>query len=609
MRSLAVFLGSILLITGCVGGAFDQARHKDTAAAYHRFVRENPDSKYADEARQRLAFARIRSKPSAQAWDEFVAKWPASPLLPQLRRLVGEKVFERARARGTAEAYRDFLEQFSEGPLANRARGNLVYMEERGMGARPDALAAFAQAYPESDHAAEAQRTTESLRARGTSAFRRIGLLISISAETPGKQRLARVFRERATASLKGVGVDVIPLTSADDSRGSSVPVRLTVRHEEGPVATEMNEGTVSSAGILARTTVALAQTGASQPIWTRTTSFKAPAPSSLSDTSVLFGPRTQRYWSTFFVPVATWNTRTAVRSPTALEGRLVAVESQGERSFALLEDGTFSVVELSDPEKPWVFAEYRRPRDLATFSGLRVVGDRAVIFGPDGLEIVSLAAGVPQRQRVLDRGAVGAVVAVESLAGGLALASQRGLLFVPEGGAPELLLDRPIRGLARSGERLVFTDGNSIFVSSLALLRAGRMEGDLPLGPGVQPHTIRAAGNVAVVLSAVGALRLDLSQPNAPRVVSRMDTAEVGVLRDVAVTGGRIFLLGERGLQVSDPRGARVVQSADVAARTGLDRMGRHLVLVGERYLQVVDTTPFVASQSLAAPPADASR
>jgi hypothetical protein len=606
LRWLAVGFVSILLTTGCMGGAFDQARREDTAAAYHGYLREHPDSRHADEARQRMALVRLRSKPSAAGWDEFVKEWPQSPLLPRLRPLVEEAVFERARAMGSVKAYRGFLEEFGSGAFAARARGNLAYLEEQGIGGRPDALEAFAEAYPESDFAAEAARTAASLIVRGSSSFRQVGLLVALSASTPGKQRLARVFTERAAESLRGVGVQVVPLASADDPRGGSLEVRLSIRHEEGPVASELTGGTVRSGGILAKTTVTLAERGVEEPIWSRTTSFKAPAPAALADTSVLFAPGTERYWSAFFVPVATWNTRAAVRPPTSLEGRLVAVESQGARGFALYGDGTFEVLELSDPENPWVFAAYARPRDLATFSGLRLVGDRAVIFGQDGLEIVALGAGVPKLQRAVDRGAVGSVVAVEPLSGGLAVASQRGLFFVPDGGKPELVLDRAVRGMASSGDRLIFTDGGSVFVSTLALLRGGRVEGDLPLGPGVRPHTIRAAGKAAIVLTDVGALRLDLSNPSAPRLASRIDASEVGALQDVAVAGGRIFLLGERGLQVSDSRGSRVVQSADVAARSSLDPMGRHLVMVGERYVQVVDTTPFVAPASLGAPPTD---
>ena len=116
MRWLALVLSTTSLALGCVGGAFDSARRADTAAAYHRLLREHPDSPYADEARQRLALARIQSKPGAEAWDEFVGQWPNSPLLSELRPVVEEAVFERARVRGSAQVYRGFLAQFGVAP-------------------------------------------------------------------------------------------------------------------------------------------------------------------------------------------------------------------------------------------------------------------------------------------------------------------------------------------------------------------------------------------------------------------------------------------------------------------------------------------------------------
>ena len=93
-----------------------------------------------------------------------------------------------------------------------------------------------------------------------------------------------------------------------------------------------------------------------------------------------------------------------------------------------------------------------------------------------------------------------------------------------------------------------------------------------------------------------VGALRLDIGDPAAPRLASRLEASEVGVLRDAAIASGRIFLLGERGLQLMDPEATRISQSIDVARMSRVAAMGRHLVSVGEQRLQVVDATPLTA-------------
>lgn len=604
--ALVVFVAPIAL--ACAGRGFEAARAQDTAAAYHRYLREHPNSRYAEEARQRLEFVRIRGKPSEEAYEAFAKRWPQSPLLAELRVLVAEPAFARARARGTAEAYREFLEEFAESPQARRARGNAAYVEAQGFGGRPEALSDFAARHPESDFAAEAARSGASLQARARSGFQRAGLVIEFSRSTPGKQRLARVFAERAVASFGAAGVELVPLTGADDPVAASLPVCLTIRHEEGAVGTQLADGRMSSGGVAAETTVTLMRRGDPEPIWSRVARFRADAAPALEDTSVLFGPGMRRFWSSFFVPVATWNTRAAVRAPHEFDAQVVAVEATGGRGIVLFADGGFRLVDLGDPEAPWPLADYRRPRDHAKFSGLRLVGDRVVIFGEDGIEVVLLSAEGPRFLLAHDRGMVGSIVAVEPLDGRLVAASKRGLLLIPEQGAAELLVARPIHGLARVGEHLVFSDGSSLFVSTLALLREGRVEAQLQLEPGVEPGEIRLAGHSAVVLTARGALRLDLSEPAAPRLLSRIDAVQAGALEDAVVVDGRVFLLGERGLQLVDRSGTRVAQSADVSARARLDAMGRHVVLVGENRLQVVDTTPFLASPAAAASPASDS-
>jgi hypothetical protein len=604
--ALVVLVAPIAL--ACAGSRFEAARAQDTAAAYHRYLREHPDSRYAEEARQRLEFVRIRSKPSVEGYQAFEKRWPQSPLLAELRVLVAEPAFAQARGRGTAQAYREFLEEFGESPYAQRARGNAAYVEARGLGGRPEALADFAARHPESDFAAEAARSAASLEARARSGFRRAGLVIEFSPSTPGKDRLARVFAERAVESFGAAGVELVPLTGADDPGAASLPACLTIRHEEGAVGTQLADGRMSSGGFAAETTVTLARRGDPEPIWSRATRFRTDAAPALEDTSVLFGPGTRRFWSSFFIPVATWNTRAAVRIPHELDAQVVAVEATGGRGIVLFDNGSFRLVDLGDPEAPWPLADYSRPRDHAKFGGLRLFGDRVVIFGEDGIEVVLLSAEGPRLLLAHDRGMVGSILAVEPLDGRLVAGGKRGLLLIPEQGAAQVLVPRPIHGLARVGEHLVFSDGSSLFVSTLALLREGRVEAQLQLEPGVSPGEIRLTGHSAVVLTARGALRLDLSEPAAPRLLSRIDAVQAGALEDAVVVGGQVFLLGERGLQLVDRSGARVAQSADVRARARLDSMGRHVVLVGENWLQVVDTTPFLASPAAAAPPASDS-
>jgi hypothetical protein len=147
----------------------------------------------------------------------------------------------------------------------------------------------------------------------------------------------------------------------------------------------------------------------------------------------------------------------------------------------------------------------------------------------------------------------------------------------------------------------MVFSDGRSVYVTTLPLMREGRVEARLELAAGTRVTGLRLSGERVALLSERGALWLDVSQPTQPRVVGRVEHERVGTIEDVVVLGGRVFSVGERGLQQLDPRGGRAVESADVLARARIAASGRHLVLVGDEWLQVVDATPFL----LTSPPA----
>jgi hypothetical protein len=601
LRSPTIWLLLVIALLACAG-TWERVRAEDTAAAYHRFLREHPGSEHAAEARARLALVRLRSKPTAEAYDAFRAEFPDQRYVPELRGIAERVVFERARAIGTAEAYRAFLTDFPAGSFAERALGNAEFLEARGFGARPDELESFAKRNPTSDFALEAARSAAAVFERTRSSFRSVGLRIEIAPGTPGADRLIRVFSERAMRRYTEAGLTLVPLAPGDP-REKSLPVRLTIRHQEGPVRTNFARDQVGSSGILATTQVTLTRAGESEPIWSDEFSFRASG-ASPGPNSVLFGVGTQSYWASFFVPVATWDTSAAVRTARGLEKPVASLAVSEGRAIVLFTDGDLEMYHLGDPQQPIPLGAYRHKRDLTRWSDLHVAGDRIVLFGPDGLEVLALVAGHFTPVLALDRGKVGSIVAVESLGRDLVAAGNRGLLLLAEGRSePEPLLQRPVLGLARLGDRLLFSDGTSLFVSTAALLREQRVEAELRLGRGFGPGPLHVDGREVVVIAQRGVAVVDLSVPSQPRLESRIETAESGAVRDAARVEGRLFLLGERGLQLTDAAGSRVVDSACVIARQRVAPAGRHLVMIGEKSLQVVDATPFVARSALAAP------
>jgi len=599
MRARRLVLALVLVIatSACAGRAWHSALEEDTAAAYHRFLLEHPDSKYSADAKAHLAFVRVRNKPSKRGFERFQKSFPDSALVDELRPYVEEVFFRRARSRGSAQAYRDFLEEFPDGRLAARARGNLAYLEADGFDGDTARLALFASRHPESDFAAEAERSVSGMELSRRTTFRRVALVVDVPDELAGADRLRRLFSERARATYERAGVSLV----ATDQPAEAT---LTITHREREARSEVEAGTMTEPSVIAETRLSLVARGDETPVFEDSIEFRIPVTERASGESALFHPRARTaYWSRdFFTPVASWNTSVATRQARPLTSSPVAVEMLGPRAVLLSGNGDLQIVDLSDPASPLVLGEYRRPHDHSEFTGVAARADGVATFGPDGIEIVSYAPKGLSRGRVYPRDQVGSIVALVVRPDGMISAGNRGLLWLPQDGSVQRLLPREVLGLDRRGDRLLFTDGTSLYVSSLELLKRGRVEAELRLGRGFRPGVVRARGSSAVVIGEPGLVWVDVSAPSRPRVLSRIDRSETGEVRDAAVVAGRLFLLGPRGLQVTDASGERIAESVDVAARQRLGATGRHVVLIGDQRLQVVDATPFAATRPAAA-------
>lgn len=599
MRRLSVsalFLLVLALCAGCSGRAWRAAVSEDTASAYHRYLRDHPDSTYAEQARARLALVRVRSKPTPAAFEKFRKQFPDSPFIEELRPHVEKAFFEQARAEGTSAAYARFLGEFPAGAHAARAEGNRAYLEARGFAGDLSRLAGFASEHPASDFAAEAERSVALVGLRGRTGFDQVGLVLDVPADVPSRDRLGRLFTERALEAYRRSGLRLVPVSGTTDPRLQSLPARLTVSHRERHVRTELVEGRVSQPGMLAETTLTLSKHGQETPIWSETLSFRVPESEAVPGESILLHPRAWgQFWEQgFFAPIASWDTLQSVRAPRKLAKAPVAVEMVGSRAIVLFGDGDFQMLDLGDPESPALLGEYQRERDLAHFEGVVSLSGGVGVFGPDGIEIIAMD-GPARRERAYSRSQVGSVVSLVALGDDLVAAGNRGLLLLAKDGSVKTLFPREVLGLERRGDRLLFTDGTSLYIAPLAVLQQGRVESELRLGRGFRPARVRLSGSSAIVLGDPGLVWVDVSTPSKPRLVSRMGTEEVGEIQDASVVGGRVFLVGPRGLQVSDRSGDRVVDSVDVAARHRIEVAGRHVVLIGEGQLQVVDASAFM--------------
>ena len=605
MRSIrrpAVMVTVVLLVFGCASSSknWERALKQDSPGAYHRFLRENPRSPHADEAKERLAYTRLLKTPTAESYAEFHETYPNSPLDEELRPIVEDRVFEQVRARGTVEAYREFLAEFPDSTHVERARGNAEYLVEQGFSGDPSELAAFADRHPTSDFADEALRSVSLIQSRQQRPIRSIGLVLEVDPGTPGAPQLMRTFAKRAAAHYAKSLVKVVPLESSTDPRAAEVDALLTIEHHEAKVRAKMSVGLSSSAGIVATTKVTLTRPGDTVPIRSDEFSHKVSLSEYRDDHSITFGASGHGYWDSFFFANATWSNHLATRAEFDVKKSGVAVEVIDHRAVVMFEDGSFELVDLSDPAEPEVIARYVRPRDLTSWEGVRSIDGRIAIFGGDGLELIELAAAGPKKILGLDRATIGSIVAVEDAGDGILLAGSRGLMLLGSGSnQPQLLVDQAVLGAAMHGGHVYFVIDSSLYTSSLPMLMRKKAENRLRISSGFGPGRIRISGTTLVVMGDEDVLLVDLSRPLAPRVQTRITTVDRGEIRDAIALRGRLYLLSNRGLLVSNVADGHTHDLVGIEARNRMSFAGRHLVMIGDSSLQVVDTTPFTVGSS----------
>lgn len=584
-----------LALASCAGQGWDQVRAQDATQAYRRFLAEHPNSPHAAEAKERLAVLQLERDPTAEALARFRTEHPDSQATADLTRRLEARAFEAARAEATPAAYDRFLVTFADGEFAARASGNATYLRAGGFAGRPDALAAFVQQHPTSDYTIEAQRTLAGVDARRSSRWGSVRLRIEIAAGVGEADRLRNLFAERARESYAATGIPLVDGPAA---------ATLTIRHDERAASAHDQDGRLAKSGVVAETTVSLQRNGDAEPIWTEQFNQRIPDGDRRAGESALFSHAAAPYWDRFFVPIASWPTQMALRSAWSAGSGLAGVTADVGRAIALSPNGSFRELDLSDPTAPRVVATYQRPSGIASFSGVRRVGNRVVLFGDDGLEVVARQGGAYRLVFALDRGAAGAVIGVEEVDGRLIAAGTRGLLRTPlDGGPVERLFDRPLRGIARNRDTLLVLDDQWLYAGSARDPRPAEFVRAAELGRGLAPRGIRVGDGIAVVLGAHGVACFDVSGSRTARALDRPKPNLIGNVTDATVQGGAVFLIGERGLQVLDPFRGRIVDAVDVKGRAALDAAGDHVVAIGGDRLEVVDIAPWITRVAPAAP------
>ena len=619
-RTQGLLLAVLLVTSGCAGSAWQQALEADSPSGYYRFMRENGDSPHLAEARERLEFHKLYRAPSLAGFDTFRRRYPESALTEGLYPVLQHPAFDAARAAGTERAYRDFLETFGDGEYGARAEGNALFVAAAGFGGDPVELADFALWHPSSDFAAEAKRTVEAVESRRRVGFDRVHVVIDVAEDQPERARVRAALIDRI-ATLAGQGG--LALTVEADELGSGAvgevvassrlaaasienlgSSRLEVTHVEETVGLETTAGELARPARLGQTRVVLRDRAGGEVIAQRTFEMRVADKAHVTGSSVLFSANSAKYWNEFFIPVARWRNDRAIRPPIALARPVVDLDGVGERVAVLYEDGDFDLVGLEDPTRPVTLARYDRSEGYEKWSGIRVLGARVVIYGEEGLEVVRFTQDGPQVERSWGRGEIGRVLSLTAVGREWLIVGAKGMQRIdPETGAVQQVMRRVVESIASVGDTLVFVDGESVYLSTLALLAENRVIAQMKLGRTFGPEGVRVLDGAALITGPGGALVLDVRDPKRPRTVAKLTAREFGEVTDATRLRGRTFLVGERGLQLLSLRLDRVEETLDVGARSRVSVMGRHLVAADRDGIQVVDSTPWAVEPVPASP------
>lgn len=595
MRLLLVLL--LLAVTACATTEWDRVRNEDTSEEYRRFAKLRPESPHREEALERAGYLDLRENPSWEAFEKFRSEYPHSGYLRRASLLFEDQSFERARRLGTESAYREFLQTFSDGKNAQNARAAVEYLSNDGFSSNGEALAAFITRYPGTEYAEEGKRALEIINVRNGKRFRRVGLRITLDGSVQSPDRVRRTFLDRARQAYASSPVELVT-----DGSG---PVEgwIDIRHREVQTKTEVTDGIMLPPGVIAETDLSFVPTGIENPIFSERFELRVSNSERRGGNSILFSPRAELYWARFFVPVASWPTQLARRGIWTGDPGLRDIHIDGDRAIALFRDGSFKAISVADPSQPAAVAQYRGRSGAEEFAGVRRFANAVVTYGQDGIRVTALDengnAGEVSRY---ERGDVGAVVDLDRSGNDLLAVTARSLLRVPiKQGTPEVLISGQLRAIDRSGPRVYLIDDHWLYyapadrVSRETLVRVARFE------RGFEAKAVRANGTLVAVVGEKEVLCIHAPKQGRGRVLSRLQEDKVGEISDAAILAGRVFILGNRGLQVVDPVRGRVIDSVDVDARKSLSADGRLLVAAGDTSFETVDASAWIQPRAAA--------
>ncbi len=587
-------LAFLILLTGCADTSWDEARRSDTVAAYHQFLRDHADSSYAAEAQERVDYLRVRTHQTIESFEAFEQGYPQSALLEELRAFVEPLYFEAARTANSIEAYQKFLRRYPSGEMSTRALGNLVYVETVRESPTDDVLQDFVDNHRDSDFFTEARRGIDLREMRTRGDIHWLPVRVNVAANVKQAERVRRGFAAVVARRYRELGIQV-SMTPPNENTPENATAWMDIDYHEAPA-----EGTLGTGTLVSQARVRLYHRGTEKPIWDHT--FEAPADHILQGASgrdrTVFGNSRYRFWDEFFVPVSTWPAaETRIKQLEYIDD-VIAVDVRGDRAALLYERGGIDYMDISDPLEPTVVDRYRRDHDLARWSGVKLLTDSLIIiYGQDGAEIVEIGEYQIERIASWELPDIGSVSDAATYGKTLLIAGSKGVHAVRLHQRPLLphrLMEGEYVGLAVVEPHIYLISPFTVEVATPEELLSHVSGARTTLGKNFGARRARLAAGSLWIFGKEEVAEVSLASAERPQVVSNLPTDRVGMVTDLVADFDHLYLVGERGLQVTNMSGQAVEDSVQIIGSSSIARKDRFVFLAGNRTLEVLDLAPY---------------
>jgi hypothetical protein len=261
----------------------------------------------------------------------------------------------------------------------------------------------------------------------------------------------------------------------------------------------------------------------------------------------------------------------------------------------------------VSSPHEAEIVERYRRESDLTRWDGVEILDDRyTLIYGDDGAELLRKTASNIARAARWDVGEVGEVRGVAAYdSRTVFLAGSKGLFALRMNQKPLMphrLLDGEFVGVTAKHPYVWVVRPDRVESATAKHLLRHLTGSKLPLGR-FRARRLKVDGDSMFLFGKSHIAEVSLADPQKPRVAALLDKEEIGRVADIALGNNRLYLLGDRGLQIAGRKAEWVEDSIQVEAIRAVRLSGRFAFLAGGRSLEILDLAPYQPETAAAAP------